>query len=227
MCTWKKTVLLLPAVVLIAALWFWWPEDLQAQQGAARANVPQKTGKAIVRGGVTGLGGFMLVSLAFLGVQVWMRVTFPDRCELIAERAAAVSRLKAVVAGLVNLFFLVVLCILFGKLAARKGMPVAKALGVVLCVCSLAALISVVCAGLAAHSERLGRRLLQLEGAKEGPVRSIILGWLVISFLALVPIVGWAVVLYMIVTGAGMVMLSFLWQRKAGPEAAAETTEGG
>lgn len=163
----------------------------------------------------TTLGMFSIGALAVgaggLALQLWARVTFPGRTAAVLA-ALEEKRWKSFLVGLVNLTFLGAL------FAACANIPVLGWLAIIIAV----AIFAFVFFGLLARAERLGTRVLTAAGRTPNPVAGVLVGWPVLYFavlsLVFIPLLGWALLFYLLVSGAGAVVLSLLGERKHGAE---------
>ncbi|MEW6360197.1 MAG: hypothetical protein AB1696_27935 [Planctomycetota bacterium] len=151
------------------------------------------------------------IGVGGLAIQLWARITFPQRTEAILM-ALDGKRWKLFLVGLVNLAFLSLF--FYGFAQVRWLQWLALLVGMVL--------LAIVFLGLLAKAERLGARILQQAGRTANPVTSVLVGWPVLYFVVIIPLLGQALLLYLIVSGAGAVVLSLVG---ATPPAAEKSSE--
>ncbi|NOZ21132.1 MAG: hypothetical protein GXP25_08580 [Planctomycetes bacterium] len=152
-------------------------------------------------------GGLALASLIIvlsigvggLAIQLWARVTFPQRTAAILK-ALEEKRWKLFLVGLVNVSFLFFLSYGFAQVRWLQWLAMLIA----------TVLLAVVFLGLLGKAERLGARILDEAGRMPTPVGSILVGWPVLYFVAIIPFLGWALFLYLIISGTGAVVLSLI-----------------
>ncbi|MBU0718139.1 MAG: hypothetical protein KJ749_07825 [Planctomycetes bacterium] len=145
-----------------------------------------------------------------LALQLWARTTFPKRTAAVLT-ALEEKRWKSFLVGLVNLTFLGAL------FAVCANVRVLGSLAIVTVVVAFA----FVFLGLLGRAERLGTRILTAAGRTPNSVANILVGWPVLYFvvlsLVLIPLLGWALLLYLLLSGTGAAVLSLVAERKAPP----------
>jgi len=99
------------------------------------------------------------------------------------------------------------LLLLLMAITGQKLPPVAIAM---LALLSLLAFM-----GLTAKAENLGMRIARAGGRETSPIIGLVIGWPAMVGMLLVPFVGWALVGYLLVSGVGATVLSFLAGRRA------------
>ena len=159
----------------------------------------------------------VVISLGGLGLQAAYRATFVRRSDLVTA-AAVTSPVKCAIVGFVNSALLLTIMAASGEKLPGLGFAGALVLAVLMFL------------GVTVKSENLGVRIARAAGRECSPIVGLVIGWPAIVCILLVPVVGWLVVAYLLVSGVGAVFLSFVGGRrseaKEEPEAPAEEDEG-
>jgi len=186
-----------------------WQSELLAQAARTAPAMQRKAlGMFTFTMGLIMLGLVMvIVGIAALGLQIWGRILLGNRYDSALRALADYSRTRLFLLGLVNLALPLILVAVFGRLGVTSA-GVVRIAAKLLLLCFMALLMFLAALGFGVQSERLGRKILSLEGGKDSPIRSIALGWLIIYPLILVPILGWAILIYLMASGCGAVVMS-------------------
>ncbi len=176
--------------VLAAALAGWSDEALGAP---AKKNEARQM--LIVLWAAVPLVGLVLLGGA--GLFSVYRSTFVRRSQL-AMQAAESAPVKSFVLGLANAALLLVLA----NLAGRAWPPAALA--------PVALLVLLGLAGIAAKAEILGRRIAQTAGWSADPIASLLIGWCAMVGISIIIWLGWIVAAYLVISGMGAALLSFV-----------------
>ena len=150
----------------------------------------------------------LVLGPCILALQLAARVTFPTFC----NKAAAIAdegKWRSLLLGMPH----VAVLLLFGLALGDKSPAVACVL--------LGLLLLLLFFGCVAKSEALGARVLRQTGRDATSVTSILVGWPVIFLAGLIPVFGWAMLLYILLSGAG-VALRALFRRNGIPDSGAD-----
>jgi len=196
--------LLLPLMLVLCLV------AISASDAQAAGKSPaqkQKEAQMAMIGVLMALPIAAIIAVGGLGLQAAYRATFVRRSDLVAKAASA-GPVKCFVLGLVNTALLLAVMAKAGDPAPAVAMILMLLLGLLLFM------------GLTAKAENLGARIALVAGYECNPIIALVIGWPTIVCLLLVPVLGWAVVLYLAVAGVGAVVLSFLGNGGSKEEAA-------
>lgn len=186
----------------------------QTSLPAARPALQQRALQAIIA--FTTLGMIYVVLFAIgvgvLAIQLWARVMFPNRTAAVL-RALEGTAWKRFVVGLVNFAFLFALFLCFSKIRWLGWL--AGLVGILM--------LALIFLGLLGMAERLGERIESRAGWMPNPITSILIGWPVLYLVALVPLLGWALSVYLFLSGMGAAVLSFIGEPRTAPREPAGT----
>ncbi len=149
-------------------------------------------------GAIVGMAFILMSGVALFALQFLMLITFPAGVERI-RTSIEEKRLFSFVLGLVNSVFLLLLIGVLGKAGGPAGG---------FAVLFLFALIFLAFVGLVGRARQIGGKAAAAAGFNPNPALSLLMGWGIVFFVGIIPVVGWVIAAYWCVSGVGGVVLS-------------------